>query len=125
MVEVSGAHLERAISYQLTIRVSRAAWVEVGRLGRYRFPKGRFIYTGSARRGVSARVERHLRKSKKAHWHLDYLLAHRYCRIEKAVASDRPECELNAETAGIVLVPGFGSSDCRRRCTSHLKYLGP
>ena len=47
----------------------------VGRLGTFLFPVGRYIYTGSAKRSIEARIARHLRKKKTLRWHIDYLLA--------------------------------------------------
>jgi hypothetical protein len=34
-----------------------------------------------------------------------------------------PECLINRNTPGEILVAGFGASDCRAGCGSHLKYL--
>ncbi len=36
--------------------------------------KGLYAYVGSAMNNLEKRVERHLRKNKKMHWHVDYLL---------------------------------------------------
>jgi len=37
-------------------------------------PRGYYIYTGSAQKNLASRIERHCRKEKKKHWHIDYLL---------------------------------------------------
>jgi len=34
------------------------------------------------------------------------------------------ECLLNQRASGEIIVPGFGASDCRAHCGSHLRYLG-
>ena len=60
--------------YQLRISLSDKETVDVGRLGRFSFKKGKYIYTGSAKRGLNARIDRHKRNGKKLHWHIDYLL---------------------------------------------------
>ena len=60
--------------YQLHILLSDKETVDVGRLGRYSFPKGKYIYTDSAKRGLNASIDRHKRNGKKLHWHIDYLL---------------------------------------------------
>lgn len=112
------------VTYQLLIDLPRAARVTVGRLGTFRFPAGRYVYTGSARRNLEARIARHLRREKTLRWHIDYLLAAPGARVVEVKRSSRDECELNRRTAGEVLVPGFGVSDCRAGCGSHLKYLG-
>jgi hypothetical protein len=36
---------------------------------------------------------------------------------------DEPECVVNQWTAGEIIVPRFGASDCRAKCGSHLKRL--
>ncbi len=112
------------ITYQLLIEVTRPVRVTVGRLGQFTFPAGRYVYTGSARRNFEARVARHLRHAKALRWHIDYLLA----ATEVCVVGVRryvdEECAINRATPGSLPVPGFGASDCRAGCGSHLKYLG-
>jgi len=111
-------------SYQLLIEVKRPVRCTVGRLGVFDFPAGRYTYTGSARRGLEARISRHLRSGKAMHWHVDFLLAARGVRITGVIRSRRDECRLNQASPGSVLVAGFGASDCKAGCGAHLKYLG-
>lgn len=109
--------------YQLRIHLKRPVKVRVGALGRCKFAAGWYVYTGSARNGLDQRIRRHLRRDKKQHWHIDYLLA-AADHIEAFVLSDAglTECELHAVlTGGKVAVPGFGASDCR--CPSHLAWF--
>jgi Uri superfamily endonuclease len=113
--------LRRPISYQLLIRISRPTTVTIGRLGRFRFPAGDYVYTGSAKRNLEARIHRHLSKTKRLRWHIDYLLADHDARIVGVRRSVPEECLLNRRTRGEVVVPGFGSSDCRAGCGGHLK----
>ena len=112
------------ISYQLEIEVSRPVRVAVGKLGALRVQAGRYVYTGSARRNLEARVSRHLTGGRSKRWHVDYLLAAPQVRIVGVTMSAVAECRLNRRTPGITLFPGFGSSDCRKGCRSHLKYQG-
>ncbi len=112
------------VTYQLYIRLSRACRIQAGRLPPRRLPAGWYVYTGSARRNLAARVERHLRRDKPRRWHIDWLLTRREARVIHVVLSRAAECPLNAETGGEVLIPGFGASDCRAACGSHLRYLG-
>lgn len=114
-----------ARSYQLAIRVDRPATVTVGRLGTATFAPGRYVYTGSARRNMEARIARHLKKDKPLRWHVDYLLAHPHVRVEQVERLDADECALNRAAAGTIPVKGFGASDCRAGCGAHLKYAGP
>jgi sugar fermentation stimulation protein A len=114
--------------YQLHLFLPEAVRVRVGKLGTFDFPAGRYLYTGSALNGLEQRLARHLRRKKKMHWHIDYLL--RYARVERidtVRTSRKRECELNGRAMNApgarILAKGFGSSDCR--CPAHLVYLGP
>ncbi len=111
-------------TYQLIVEVARALTVSVGRLGIFRFPAGTYVYTGSAKRNIEARIARHLSSAKRLHWHIDYLLAAPGVSVLRVRRSRRPECELNLATRGETPVPGFGASDCRAGCGSHLKRRG-
>lgn len=109
-------------TYQLHIRLDRPLRVAVGRLGIFDFPAGDYVYTGSARRNPEARIARHLRREKTLRWHIDYLLAAPGVSVARVVRSHLDECALNQSTPGTRPIPGFGASDCRRGCGSHLKY---
>lgn len=108
-------------TYQLLIEVSRTVSVTVGRLGRFEFPAGNYVYTGSALRNFEARIKRHQSAVKKMHWHIDYLLAAPGVRVREVLRHEGGECEINQRVAGVVQVPGFGASDCKSGCVSHLK----
>jgi len=110
------------ITYQLLIEVARPVRVIVGRFGKFAFPAGRYVYTGSARRNFEARIARHLRPEKTLRWHIDYLLAARGVRVVDVRRYVEDECMINRATPGSVPIPGFGASDCRAGCGSHLKY---
>jgi Uri superfamily endonuclease len=111
------------VSYQLAITLTRPVRVEIGRLGVLDFPPGRYIYTGSARRNLEARIARHLRREKRLRWHIDYLLAVPEAVVTGVERFAQAECELNSNTTGEVVIAGFGASDCRAGCGSHLKYI--
>ena len=115
--------------YRLYIRLSAAVEVMVGRLGTFRFPAGDYVYTGSARRNLDARVARHCRRAtperpKPLRWHIDYLLARPEATVVRVERLCADECAANQAVGGVVLVPGFGASDCIAGCGSHLRYLG-
>ena len=114
----------RFTSYQLWIALRHPLTVAIGRLGEFHFPAGVYVYTGSAKRGLEARIARHCRKDKPLRWHIDYLLAESGVELVCVGRSTRTECGLNRSTGGAVIVPGFGASDCRKDCGSHLRYLG-
>lgn len=114
--------------YQLWLCVSDGQKVTVGRLGRVHFAAGVYVYTGRASRGLRARVQRHVRGAGGKHWHIDYLLAARRVRIERVVLVSRDpeqECAINQATGAEEnrVARGFGASDCRNRCGSHLTRL--
>jgi len=113
--------------YQLLIYLARSAYIKIGKKGTFRFPKGYYIYTGSAKSGLKARVERHLREEKKCFWHIDYLLDRASVKKVFLFPDERvDECSLSrkmlkrSETK--VIVPRFGASDCN--CPTHLVFFG-
>lgn len=108
-------------TYQLLIRVSRTVSVTIGCLGRFEFPAGNYVYTGSALRNFEARIRRHQSATKKMHWHIDYLLAAPDVTVCEVLRHTDDECALNQQVIGVIPVPGFGASDCRSGCGSHLK----
>lgn len=110
-------------SYQLYIRVKTPIVIIVGKLGECHFPKGNYIYTGSAKRNIDSRVKRHLSKNKKLRWHIDYLLNNPNVIVEDVKLFSISECELNQSTTGRILIPKFGATDCKQKCMSHLKYV--
>ncbi len=111
------------VSYQLHIKLAQPLSLTVGRLGRFFFPEGNYVYTGSARRHLEARIARHLRREKILRWHIDWLLAAPGVRVIAVTRSALAECTLNQRTGGRILVSGFGASDCCERCDSHLRFL--
>lgn len=110
-------------TYQLHINVNRKIGVSVGRLGLCSFPAGRYVYTGSAKAGLEARIARHRRREKKLHWHIDYLLSRDEVDLVRVTRASSAECACNQAVRGEIVVPGFGSSDCRQGCGSHLKKI--
>ncbi len=122
-------------AYQLFITVTRKVKIKIGSLGTFLFTEGDYVYTGSAMKNLSKRVERHYKtntnKSTKLHWHIDYLLKNKYVKIKyvKIIPSTtKIECELNQlilhQTNVDVPIKKFGSSDCSQ-CPAHLLKLPP
>lgn len=112
--------------YSLVIHVSRKRTINIGRLGGFIFPAGFYIYVGSAQKNLERRVGRHLRREKKLHWHIDYLLRHaRVTGVHTLAAKKHAECELSHKVENmkdaVIPVRGFGSSDCS--CATHLYYF--
>ena len=115
-------------SYALVLAVKTPISIQVGRLGRFRFSRGYYVYLGSAQGpgGLSARLGRHLKTGKPLRWHIDYLrqqadvydiwtlpgsrnYEHRWARL------------LSAAGGASMPVAGFGASDCA--CNTHLFYF--
>lgn len=114
---------QQPITYQLEIMLVEPSKLLIGKLGTFTLPAGRYVYTGSAIHHLEARIARHLRQQKKLHWHIDYLLASPNASILSITRHVISECKLNQETAGRILIAGFGASDCHAGCGSHLKLL--
>ncbi len=107
-------------SYILLIELAASKDILVGKLGYIFFPKAFYAYVGSAMNGFKARLPHHLKQTKKAHWHIDYLLNDaRIADIILCPGEQRTECLIaQALAKDFHSIPGFGCSDCR--CGSHL-----
>ncbi|UCF12027.1 MAG: GIY-YIG nuclease family protein [Thermoplasmatales archaeon] len=109
-------------SYLLLMELKNTETIPVGKLGKIDFKKSLYIYVGSALNGLDQRIQRHLRKQKKMHWHIDYLINHaKIVNVFYKKNNIRKECFI-AKTLKRELssIPGFGCSDCL--CKSHLFY---
>lgn len=110
-------------SYLLVMQLQNDTSVLVGKLRLVEFQKGCYVYVGSALNGLEQRIQRHLRRQKKIHWHIDYLLPFtKVVDIFYKESTRREECMMAQEFERIFTgIPGFGCSDCA--CKSHL-FLG-
>ena len=111
-------------SYLLILNIDVDKEIAIGRLGNIFFKKGFYIYTGSAMKDLTARIERHKHKRKKLFWHIDYLREHAALVHALPIrSSSRLECEIAASVSRIShsQIKSFGSSDCN--CNSHLFYM--
>jgi sugar fermentation stimulation protein A len=115
-------------NYLVILELPEPRTTGVGALGLIAFRAGWYVYAGSARKNLSRRISRRLRKTgKRKHWHIDYLvpLAGKI-RALPILSCRNLECELAASLAklGGEAVPRFGSSDCRTRgCAGHLYFF--
>jgi Uri superfamily endonuclease len=111
-------------AYVLVLRLDKAIHIEFPRVASHQLMPGWYLYAGSARGsgGIRARVKRHFRYEKTAHWHIDRLTVHAVEMAALAVA-DGHECELVSKLLESlqfkVAAAGFGSTDCSL-CKSHL-----
>jgi Uri superfamily endonuclease len=117
--------------YSLVIDIETPIRVTIGAKGILSFLQGYYIYTGSARGRASmtlhTRLQRHLQDIKKDRWHIDYLLRHKATKVLNvfyfATLKDL-ECAVARSIIEDPLInavhKGFGASDCRKGCYSHL-----
>ena len=109
-------------SYILVIKLRLDKEIQIGKLGKIHFKKGFYIYVGSALNGRENRINRHIKKTKKKHWHIDYFLD--FADIIDIFYKEREtkeECNIAATLdKQLSIIPCFGCSDCR--CKSHLFY---
>lgn len=121
--------------YTLIVFLSKETRLKVGETGTRRFPAGYYTYTGSAlgtgASSLNRRVTRHLQKRKKKFWHIDFLSTHENATVTAVIAAQtdrKAECKMNhyirEELGAKIPVVGFGASDCRENCKSHLLYFG-
>lgn len=111
-------------AYVLLIETAIRMPVRLPQHGMVTFEPGTYLYVGSANGpgGIKARLKRHFKQNKKAHWHIDQLTT-RAASVEALAVIGGNECMLGemllASKRYQVALPGFGSSDCRT-CSSHL-----
>ncbi len=120
-------HILKSSTYVLEITKSCNSTISIGALGTIDFKKGVYLYVGSAKLNMFKRIQRHLRRDKRIHWHIDYLLKETDCEVSSIYLTTGGECETARKLHRINAtrpVPGFGCSDCK--CISHLFYMhGP
>ena len=116
---------ERGV-YLLVLKLKDIQRIQLGKLSEICFKAGIYLYIGRARRGLRARLERHMRDNKKLFWHIDYLL--QKAKIEEVwIKRDVfDECGVVLEIKKILkdsssAIRNVGSSDCR--CPAHLFYI--
>ena len=115
-------------TYVMALWLDASRTISIGRLGRFQFPSGWYLYVGSARGsgGLGARLRRHWRRGasgKRTHWHVDYLREYAVWGGAWARCSEqRLECTwanaLRRLPDASTVAQGFGASDCR--CLTHL-----
>ncbi len=115
-------------TYILILRLENDQVIQIGKLGRFRFPTGYYAYVGSALGpgGLAGRLKHHLHPGRKPHWHLDYFRK-KAVLVEILVREDNRTLEhkwasaLGKLDGAMVPAAGFGSSDCK--CMTHLYYF--
>lgn len=117
--------------YALVLEIPQRTGLSAGKRS-FEIPQGTCVYCGSAMGpgGVEARVARHLRRFfssgdgvSRPHWHVDGLLAvASSVTAVSAYTNARMECTLAKALGSLGMEPvrGFGNTDCREGCSSHL-----
>jgi sugar fermentation stimulation protein A len=107
--------------YMVVLQLAEDQDIIIGAQGLRHFPAGYYVYVGSARRNLAARLARHTRRRKQLHWHIDYLRqkADVVAVIPIRTAADLEHCLAQA-VAKIAdwQIDRFGCTDCS--CSSHL-----
>lgn len=138
--------------YNLLIRLEKDCLLKVGMLGTFRFPKGYYVYTGSAQNNMEKRIARHLAiaecgirnaesqkenifvphsairtpHSPKMHWHIDYLLkAAKALKVVKYAGLKRDECRINRAIGKHpdAKIVARGFGSSDCRCKTHLYFF--
>lgn len=110
-------------AYLILVKIDEKRRIRVGKLGSLSFPPGWYVYVGSAAKGLTQRMARHLRKKKRFHWHIDYLRQHGAKTLALPIrSSSDQECAIVDSLSQVLSPhsPGFGCSDCT--CRTHLFY---
>lgn len=98
-------------------------------LGEHNLLSGYYYYVGSAQLNLSKRINRHSKKIKKLHWHIDYITTNKYASISNVYIFKNFTKEFECRIVEDLLnhfnmqspIKSFGSSDCKI-CQSHLLY---
>lgn len=112
--------------YILILKLEKGQTIRIARWGETYFHLGYYLYVGRARRGLRARIKRHLKTDKKTFWHIDYLSKAAQIIEVLVKPGNFNECRLADRLRRTLknpslAVPGFGASDCH--CPGHLIYL--
>ena len=85
--------------------------------------RGIYIYVGSAKRGMQARLARHVRKEKKLFWHIDFVTSRPDVTVKAIFLSSGKECATLTEISNLGVLFGrrLGASDCT--CPSHFVHI--
>lgn len=116
-------------TYILFIRIKAEISIEI-RKKKVKLQPGYYVYIGSAFGvgGLSSRLHRHMRKTKKKHWHIDQVTMSKSTQIEGIGISleKKNECQIASifsSIKNIKIISGVGNSDCNF-CQSHFFRIG-
>ena len=117
-------------NYIVVFNLETEVRIENPRFGEISLLPGYYLYCGSAHghNGLRGRISRHLSKPSKKFWHIDYLKEYLIpIEVWYQICSEKNECHflqfLHDQLDGNLPIIGFGSSDCRAGCDSHLVFF--
>ena len=114
-------------SYSIIYFLEKKIKIFIPKFGSKDFTPGFYVYSGSGKKNLLKRVERHLRKEKKLKWHIDYFSSQKVVTPKEIfLFKEKNECENNLffkKIGGVIVIPGFGSSDCKDKCGTHFLYF--
>ena len=117
-------------NYLLIFNNKNEIKVFIPRFGDLILAPGIYVYCGSAhgKGGLRARIDRHRSRMVKKFWHIDFLKE--FLNLEEIwfqESIEKNECTFSnflvREMGCTSPIKGFGSSDCRNGCKSHLILL--
>ncbi|MHA1864890.1 MAG: GIY-YIG nuclease family protein [Candidatus Heimdallarchaeaceae archaeon] len=113
-------------SYLLFIQLNKRITINLSKK-HFSLEEACYIYVGSAfgAGGLKSRVSHHLLKEKTQRWHIDFLTTSPYSEIVGVVyfIDQKVECYLGkllSSFSSLEPVFGFGNTDCKANCDSHL-----
>jgi len=114
-------------NYTIVFRLEERTRQKLHRFNEVVFTPGYYLYCGSAHGsgGLKSRIVRHLTKSSKKFWHIDYLKDLLFpIEVWYQASLEKNECSFcktfHDQMGGEIPIKGFGSSDCKNKCESHL-----
>jgi len=114
-------------NYTIVFRLEERTRQKLHRFNEVVFTPGYYFYCGSAHGsgGLKSRIARHLTKSSKKFWHIDYLKDLLFpIEVWYQASLEKNECSFcktfHDQMGGEIPIKGFGSSDCKNKCESHL-----
>ncbi len=117
-------------NYILVFRLEERTRQNISRFNDVVLDPGYYLYCGSAHgnTGLKGRIARHLAKSNKKFWHIDFLKEYLHpSEVWYQISSEKNECSfcrfLHNQMNGEIPIKGFGVSDCKNKCESHLVRL--
>jgi len=111
----------------LEINVVKSITIKTSAIGEKILLPGFYYYFGSAQKNLKSRINRHIKKDKIIHWHIDQITANKNVIVSKVFVFESKEkafecylCNQVEKDFNLIHpIKSFGNSDCNS-CVSHL-----